>query len=283
MKQTWSDSLDFDAFTSQKKLAKSKVQLIFKCWLWWIQAVQKHSHDSHRPEILTSSQPFHPEATYCGKDPEDICHPGYPSECDIVRHHVTHPQMAQVFPRKIFLKKHPSENILWSIRNHWLVRLVMNELVKRLHANYWAKNTKKKTTSSSLKSRLNWIFQWHLLQPVKEHWLLKLETIQICTSSVMTYNVDVQKRPEKKSPKSCSTQIASKCSKKLQKKHYAYSDQELERTRSPVLHPARRHQSVLPPRGFPIQRWHGPFKPTPNVPFCIQQLNNIGQIRYICM
>lgn len=144
MKQTWSDSLDFDAFTSQKKLAKSKVQLIFKCWLWWIQAVQKHSHDSHRPEILTSSQPFHPEATYCGKDPEDICHPGYPSECDIVRHHVTHPQMAQVFPRKIFLKKHPSENILWSIRNHWLVRLVMNELVKRLHANYWAKNAKKK-------------------------------------------------------------------------------------------------------------------------------------------
>lgn len=141
----------------------------------------------------------------------------------------------------------------------------------------------KKSTSSSLKSRLNWIFQWHLLQPVKEHWLLKLETIQICTSSVMTYNVDVQKRPEKKSPKSCSTQIASKCSKKLQKKHYAYSDQELERTRSPVLHPARRHQSVLPPRGFPIQRWHGPFKPTPNVPFCIQQLNNIGQIRYICM
>lgn len=101
------------------------------------------THMTGMSEILTSYQPFHPEATYCGKDPEDICHPGYPSECDIVRHHVTHPQMAQVFPRKIFLKKHPSENILWSIRNYWLVRLVMNELMKRLHANYWAKNTRK--------------------------------------------------------------------------------------------------------------------------------------------
>ena len=187
VKQTWSDSLDFDAFTSQKnKMAESNVRLIFKCWLWWIQAVQwltwlaclrsspPTSHSIPKPHTVEKIQKIYAIPDIL----QNVI------SCVIMWHIL---KMAKIFRRKIFLKKHPSANILWSIRNYWLVQLVMNELMKRLHANYWAKNPQKKTpTSSSLKSRSNWIFQWHLLQPVKEHWLLKLETIQIWTSSVMT-------------------------------------------------------------------------------------------------
>lgn len=106
VKQTWSDSLDFDAFTSQKKIGRIKCATYFQV-LTVMNSSCPMTHMTGMSEILTSYQPFHPEATYCGKDPEDICHPGYPSECDIVRHHVTHPQNGQNFSKKNLLKEAP--------------------------------------------------------------------------------------------------------------------------------------------------------------------------------
>ena len=146
------------------------------------------------------------------------------------------------------------------------MRIIGQKIPKKKHRLLRPWNPGRTGYSNGICSNLSRnIDSWNLKPSKSEHQVSWLK---------MWMSKKVQK---KKSPKSCFTRIASKCSKKLQKKHYAYSDQELGRTRSPVLHPARRHQSVLPPQGFPIRRWHGPFKPTPNVPFCIQQLKNIGQ------